>query len=57
MSSPMNKLAMYVAAMGQSNMWTHPARRQSGPNYTIGKASRDKKKKRKAQRVARRINR
>jgi hypothetical protein len=57
MSSLMNKLAMYVAAIGQSNIWTHPARRSSGPSYTVGKASRDKKKKRKAQRVARRLNR
>jgi hypothetical protein len=57
MISLVEKAILYTAAMGQSSLWTHPARRSSGPNYTVGKASSDKKKKRKAQRVARRINR
>jgi len=52
-----NKIAAYAVGAGQSNLWTHPSRIDRGPTRTVGKATRCKKKRRKAQRIARRLNR
>jgi hypothetical protein len=53
----LNALSKYSLDMGQSNFWSRPGKIPASPTQGSSKASIDKKKKRKAQRVARRLNR
>jgi len=53
----LNALSKYSLGMGQSNFWSRPGKLPASPKQGSRKASSDKKKKRKAQRVARRLNR
>jgi len=50
-------LAGYAISMGQGSAWVHPQSRLASPTIPPGKARPDRKKKRRAQRAARRLNR